>query len=71
MDFITQTPCPHCVLRRRRATTQAVYNDPVLSYAKGIDKGGNQTSDIDLVEINEAFSVVALANMKAWGSATT
>jgi len=40
---------------------------PSLAMPLALDKAGLQASDIDLVEINEAFSVVALANMKAMG----
>ena len=40
---------------------------PSLAMPKALDKAGIKASDIDLVEINEAFSVVALANMKALG----
>lgn len=38
---------------------------PSLAMPLALDKAGLKASDIDLVEINEAFSVVALANMKA------
>lgn len=40
---------------------------PSLAMPLALDKAGLKASDIDLVEINEAFSVVALANMKALG----
>ncbi len=37
---------------------------PSLAIPKALNKVGLTTSDIDLFEINEAFAVVALANMK-------
>jgi acetyl-CoA C-acetyltransferase len=37
---------------------------PALAMPKAVEKAGLQMSDIDYFEINEAFSVVALANMK-------
>ncbi len=37
---------------------------PAKALPKAIDKAGLSIQDIDLFEINEAFSVVALANMK-------
>lgn len=37
---------------------------PSLAMPKALKKAGLQVSDIDLFEVNEAFSVVALANMK-------
>lgn len=37
---------------------------PSLAIPKALDKAGLTTNDIDLFEINEAFAVVALANMK-------
>ena len=40
---------------------------PSLAMPLALNKAGLKASDIDLVEINEAFSVVALANMKALG----
>lgn len=40
---------------------------PSLAMPLALDKAGLKSSEIDLVEINEAFSVVALANMKAMG----
>ena len=40
---------------------------PSLAMPLALDKAGLKASDMDLVEINEAFSVVALANMKAMG----
>ena len=40
---------------------------PSLAMPLALDKAGLKASDIDLVEINEAFSVVALANMKTLG----
>lgn len=40
---------------------------PSLAMPLALEKAGIKASDIDLVEINEAFSVVALANMKAMG----
>lgn len=36
---------------------------PAKAIPKALDKAGLSTSDIDLFEINEAFAVVALANM--------
>jgi len=38
---------------------------PAKAIPKALSKAGYLTSDMDLFEINEAFSVVALANMKA------
>lgn len=40
---------------------------PSLAMPLALEKAGVQSSQVDLVEINEAFSVVALANMKALG----
>ncbi len=40
---------------------------PVMAMQKAMDKAGLQLSDIDFFEVNEAFSVVALANMKEMG----
>lgn len=40
---------------------------PALAMQKALDKAGLQLSDIDFFELNEAFSVVALANMKEMG----
>ena len=40
---------------------------PSLAMPLALEKAGIQSSQVDLVEINEAFSVVALANMKALG----
>ena len=37
---------------------------PSLAIPKALDKAGLSIENIDLFEINEAFSVVALANMK-------
>lgn len=37
---------------------------PSLAMPKAVEKAGLQMSDIDYFEINEAFAVVALANMK-------
>jgi acetyl-CoA C-acetyltransferase len=37
---------------------------PALAIPKALKKAGKEIKDIDLFEINEAFSVVALANMK-------
>lgn len=37
---------------------------PALAIPKALNKAGLKTTDIDLFEINEAFAVVALANMK-------
>lgn len=40
---------------------------PAHAIPKALKKAGKDISDIDLFEINEAFSVVALANMKLLG----
>ena len=40
---------------------------PALAIPKALAKAGVKTSEIDFVEINEAFAVVALANMKRLG----
>jgi acetyl-CoA C-acetyltransferase len=40
---------------------------PALAMQKALDKSGLKLSDIDFFELNEAFSVVALANMKEMG----
>jgi len=40
---------------------------PAKAIPKALDKAGLSTSDIDLFEINEAFAVVALANMADLG----
>lgn len=40
---------------------------PALAIPKALKKAGKVVSDVDLFEINEAFSVVALANMKELG----
>ena len=40
---------------------------PAEAIPRALDKAGKAISDIDLFEINEAFSVVALANMKDLG----
>jgi acetyl-CoA C-acetyltransferase len=40
---------------------------PALAIPKAIKKAGLTLSDIDLFEINEAFSIVSLANMKILG----
>lgn len=40
---------------------------PSLAIPKALSKAGLQTSEIDYYEINEAFSVVALANQKLLG----
>lgn len=42
---------------------------PSLAIPKALQKAGLSMSDIDLFEINEAFSVVALANMQILGIA--
>jgi acetyl-CoA C-acetyltransferase len=40
---------------------------PTLAVNKALDRAGMQVSDVDYHEINEAFSVVALANMQLMG----
>ncbi len=40
---------------------------PAMAMKKALDKAGLSISDIDFFEVNEAFSVVALANMKELG----
>jgi len=40
---------------------------PAMAMQKALDKAGLQLSEIDFFEVNEAFSVVALANMKEMG----
>lgn len=40
---------------------------PSIAMPKALKKANLQLSDIDFVEVNEAFSVVALANMQAMG----
>ena len=40
---------------------------PAMAMQKALDKAGLKISDIDFFEVNEAFSVVALANMKDMG----
>lgn len=40
---------------------------PALSMKKALDKAGLKASDLDLVEINEAFASVALTSMKMLG----
>ena len=40
---------------------------PAEAIPRALDKAGKAISDVDLFEINEAFSVVALANMKDLG----
>ncbi len=40
---------------------------PVPSTAVALDKAGLQLSDIDLIELNEAFAAQALAVMREWG----
>lgn len=40
---------------------------PALAIPKALEKAGKSIEDIDLFEINEAFAVVALANMKDLG----
>ncbi len=42
---------------------------PAVAMDKALKKAGLQISDIDFFEVNEAFSVVALANMKEMGIA--
>lgn len=37
---------------------------PALAIPKALNKAGKKVEDVDLFEINEAFAVVALANMK-------
>jgi acetyl-CoA C-acetyltransferase len=40
---------------------------PALAVPKALEKAGMQTSDVDYWELNQAFSVVGLANMKILG----
>ena len=40
---------------------------PALAVPKALEKAGMQTSDVDFWELNQAFSVVGLANMKILG----
>ena len=40
---------------------------PAMAMQKALDKAGLSITDIDFFEVNEAFSVVALANMKELG----
>ena len=40
---------------------------PSLAVPKALDKAGLKTSDVDFWELNQAFSVVGLANMKILG----
>jgi acetyl-CoA C-acetyltransferase len=40
---------------------------PSLAVPKALEKAGMQTSDVDFWELNQAFSVVGLANMKILG----
>jgi acetyl-CoA C-acetyltransferase len=40
---------------------------PAIALPKALKKAGKTVADVDLFEINEAFSVVALANMKELG----
>lgn len=40
---------------------------PALSMKKALDKAGLKASDLDLIEINEAFASVALTSMKMLG----
>jgi acetyl-CoA C-acetyltransferase len=40
---------------------------PSLAVPKALEKAGMQTSDVDYWELNQAFSVVGLANMKILG----
>jgi acetyl-CoA acyltransferase len=41
---------------------------PAFSVPKALKRAGMQLSDIDLVEIHEAFSAQVLSNLQAWGS---
>ncbi|HEX4383516.1 MAG TPA: acetyl-CoA C-acyltransferase FadI [Myxococcales bacterium] len=41
---------------------------PAFSVPKALKKAGMQLSDIDLVEIHEAFAAQVLSNLQAWGS---
>jgi acetyl-CoA acyltransferase len=41
---------------------------PGFSVPKALKRAGMQLSDIDLVEIHEAFSAQVLSNLQAWGS---
>jgi acetyl-CoA C-acetyltransferase len=40
---------------------------PALAVPKALEKAGMQTSDVDYWELNQAFAVVGLANMKILG----
>ena len=40
---------------------------PVPATEVALDKAGLQLSDIDLIELNEAFAAQALAVMREWG----
>jgi acetyl-CoA acyltransferase len=41
---------------------------PAFSVPKALKRAGMQLSDIDLIEIHEAFSAQVLSNLQAWGS---
>jgi acetyl-CoA acyltransferase len=41
---------------------------PAFSAPKALKRAGMQLSDIDLVEIHEAFAAQVLSNLQAWGS---
>jgi acetyl-CoA acyltransferase len=41
---------------------------PAFSVPKALKRAGMQLSDIDLVEIHEAFAAQVLSNLQAWGS---
>jgi acetyl-CoA acyltransferase len=43
---------------------------PAFSAPKALKRAGMKLSDIDLVEIHEAFSAQVLSNLQAWGSKT-
>ncbi|HEY6911808.1 MAG TPA: acetyl-CoA C-acyltransferase, partial [Myxococcales bacterium] len=41
---------------------------PAFSVPKALKRAGMKLSDIDLVEIHEAFAAQVLSNLQAWGS---
>ncbi|GAB2230742.1 hypothetical protein Drorol1_Dr00015027 [Drosera rotundifolia] len=53
--------------RRRQRAFELFTTSPALAIPKAIAYAGLNASQIDFYEINEAFSVVALANMKLLG----
>ena len=48
-------------------TKSTQVSTPSLAVPKALDKAGLKTSDVDYWELNQAFSVVGLANMKILG----